>query len=477
MSVDQVVADELRIVIRHHGGALSAIPDALHVTHIIVLTPHNAPKNMVKYIGDRSSSNFRPRGECIWLQNEIIRFLARLAGPGSNESHPSRKIVVREEWLDLCIEKRRVVDSSESYGGGTHDPNLAKDDNDGDSHSGTHHPSRPYTPSRPVTPALNNFQNPQQAVFEKPKDPRKKLIDRYQPIPAASTSELVASPLSQHVEESVATSGEGSLNPAGLHTNSATNLASSDMELKSESEVVKEERIDDGRPSSFDDAVGETSQRESAIIDQETERQESCRRSERFEDSPPREQSKTPVRDGDIEIDSVLNPEPKAKSNLRVQTHLVPERPPNITETSLHKERNPTGQKNDPSSSSCATFAPHPEKKVFARGIFPLSFCVHGTGTRKRSTEILISNNGGGILASCTYASIYVFPLSQGDSDIRDVGMLKILHHLRNQPGRMAVSEDWVLHCVDQDELLPLEGYLIFPERVYFMTPPASSQG
>ncbi|WWC91995.1 uncharacterized protein L201_006949 [Kwoniella dendrophila CBS 6074] len=97
---------------------------------------------------------------------------------------------------------------------------------------------------------------------------------------------------------------------------------------------------------------------------------------------------------------------------------------------------------------------------IFSRAFLPLTIHVVGTGREKRLMEYVISSNGG-IIAPSTYAILHVLPLSVDEEFHNHPEILSILQYLDRQPGRRAVSADWVEHCLDKNLLLSIHGYII----------------
>ncbi|WVQ83726.1 hypothetical protein IAT38_005870 [Cryptococcus sp. DSM 104549] len=131
---------------------------------------------------------------------------------------------------------------------------------------------------------------------------------------------------------------------------------------------------------------------------------------------------------------------------------------------------NPT---TDPSGTPCASSGSH--RMFTTAGILPMTFNLHGLLDTRAPVESMITIGGGTLLAPHS-AQIVVLPLGADEPAILPFHVEHI-RQLQNEAGRVAVSHEWILNCVTQDRLMPLEGYTIDlaegPAKLKSPSPPA----
>ncbi|WVQ66783.1 uncharacterized protein L199_004974 [Kwoniella botswanensis] len=137
-----------------------------------------------------------------------------------------------------------------------------------------------------------------------------------------------------------------------------------------------------------------------------------------------------------------------------------------------------------PSSPTASRFGAIPRvgEKVFARGVLlAYTFYVLGQGREKRFTEMIITN-AGGIIASSESAIFLIVLLSpdQNASLADHPEVYRMVRKIQSEPGRRAVSVDWVENCIERDTLLPLEGFVMVAGEegsAEMITPPPNGSG
>ncbi|KAK6909203.1 hypothetical protein I203_103220 [Kwoniella mangroviensis CBS 8507] len=137
-----------------------------------------------------------------------------------------------------------------------------------------------------------------------------------------------------------------------------------------------------------------------------------------------------------------------------------------------------------PSSPTASQFfaVPRVEQRVFTRGVLlPHTFCVLGEGREKRFTERIITS-GEGIIASSGSAIFLIVLLSpeQNASLADHPEVCRMVRKIQSEPGRRAVSVDWVEDCIERNTLLPLEGYVmaaVEDRSAEPISPPPSGSG
>ncbi|WVQ83735.1 hypothetical protein IAT38_005879 [Cryptococcus sp. DSM 104549] len=108
-------------------------------------------------------------------------------------------------------------------------------------------------------------------------------------------------------------------------------------------------------------------------------------------------------------------------------------------------------------------------------GVLPIAFCVVASSFGTGVINFAIKNQGGGALASQARANVIVLPLEKGQvaedpahlKIIRDAGQLPTpaadTTAVGNDedPPKVVVSQDWVMHCIEQQKVLPMDEYLV----------------
>ncbi|WWC91979.1 uncharacterized protein L201_006933 [Kwoniella dendrophila CBS 6074] len=138
--------------------------------------------------------------------------------------------------------------------------------------------------------------------------------------------------------------------------------------------------------------------------------------------------------------------------------------PPTARQSIPRKSANPKREKKITNRTEVPKFATgkNPEKKVFNNGLSPLTFHIFDSGNSREKSfaEMLISANGG-IIASATYATYNIIPLSPNEDLTDHFHIQSFIQDIEKQPGRMAVSADWIQDCIQAQRLLPLDNYTI----------------
>ncbi|WWD03853.1 hypothetical protein V865_001909 [Kwoniella europaea PYCC6329] len=152
------------------------------------------------------------------------------------------------------------------------------------------------------------------------------------------------------------------------------------------------------------------------------------------------------------------------RSDNSIPGSCVPSAASSASEASTRTAVSVTRAGRPSSIASISVAIPRMEQKVFTRGVLlPYTFCVLGEGREKRLTEMIITN-GGGIIASSESATFLIVLLSP-DQNVSLAGdhpeIYRMVKEMESEPGRRAVSVDWVEDCIERDTLLPLEGYLM----------------
>ncbi|WVQ83733.1 hypothetical protein IAT38_005877 [Cryptococcus sp. DSM 104549] len=105
-----------------------------------------------------------------------------------------------------------------------------------------------------------------------------------------------------------------------------------------------------------------------------------------------------------------------------------------------------------------------PDKMFTFGGVLPMGFHVEGSAAVKRSTEMVITRSGGGVIAPLNRASIIVAPLAKGEP-ATDPALLDIIQRLASSPSQTVVSQEWVFDCVEAERVLALGPYVVRDER------------
>ncbi|WWC72292.1 uncharacterized protein I206_106254 [Kwoniella pini CBS 10737] len=410
----------LRDLIRFNGGSLYARPYESYVTHIITFIPSSKMKNQIWYIENRNNLNSEKPGMWDWTQMDLIRHFSKLVGPGSNDywSKYNRKHVIREEWLNQCIKYNKLFDISGDYDGWeikamVNQPEVVPQDS----------LNKSKITQTDNTAIEENHDDPAKVSGNETNDALDKLATL-----SPQTSELLIE--DHHAETSY-------------------------VDLEIEVEVKREKEDEDSsivNRLTYNTGFSRSKSQDEIPKTPVTHLFQSDLAEAK---APQRSSNKNNLQADDLSIIQVLNQNP---SQYRLDKDGT-----TSTTSPIHTRSFNTSSVSNPTRS-----------KVFERGIIPLTFFVHGSGSNKVFTEIAISDRGG-FIVSPSYASIFTFP-SSGYSIQDDPKGLEILKHLSNQPGRIAISVDWVQHCIEQDDLLPLDEYIISYKENSLMTPPASCQ-
>ncbi|WVW86465.1 hypothetical protein I302_108513 [Kwoniella bestiolae CBS 10118] len=528
------VGERVRLMerIKSHGGALSKKPNSTHVTTILISLPTSYPRNTVLLIDTFTSNRLPEVGR--WTTRDVMQHLALLSFERASEGQRGvRKRVLRLEWVEECLRSGRVGDERDDFGGwevkATHDPERVNDIN-------THRRSldnAPVVPDSPRTPSLPPSPTARQSpprVIQLPEDPRKLLrmnAEKPRPEEPAKTPEDLPAEVSSKYQNNGDGDGprrEDTWRPC--ETISARDQREYDIQVgRSESfQKRHDERNDnaglneglqvggiscghceddvmgmeDAQPEGEGEGSNHMKAENSAPRDVVTE-QSDGQVDDKGDGAETKDTAKGIVVDSDEEVKADIKPVIETKTacssdgithssdnddnrrqDIQATVRLAPMTDPTVSSTPSPARYTSTADRLHYISRGTSPIPPQPvvkesAQKVFARGVLPLTFCVLGSGREKRFAEILIRDNGGGVLAASTYATIFVLPLSPTDSLYDYPEQLDVVRGVDDQPGRVAVSVDWIEGCVSHNTIIPIEEYRMTPDREMITPPPSGN--
>ncbi|KIR98797.1 hypothetical protein L804_03412 [Cryptococcus deuterogattii 2001/935-1] len=127
------IKTRLMYLIREKGNGIT-YPDPLRpkVVYIVVSLNSTCPQDYIALAATDTETFHQCSISSDWTTSNVIKHFARVEEDSpANESSLSinRKYVVREEWVEECIAKKRLIDEREGFGGWevkvTFDPSLA----------------------------------------------------------------------------------------------------------------------------------------------------------------------------------------------------------------------------------------------------------------------------------------------------------------------------------------------------------------
>ncbi|WWC91983.1 uncharacterized protein L201_006937 [Kwoniella dendrophila CBS 6074] len=506
--------DRLIGIIRRHGGQTSKTPTSSSCRIILPLNP-GYPQNVVLQINTSGPDLTSLEHQQDWRDDDLIRYYSTIQGKlPIGLPHNKRKIVLRQEWLDLCEWEDRVIGYADNYGGweikGTFDPQHVNITPFGEppfiqsqsqSQSSSSSPVKSVPPN-PFEHLLNHYDEagnprsnaPATCPATDPTLPLSARIANNKDVNQSNTPMIVTSPQEdathglndkQDVQTTREDDASGSLievdEEAGLINEESTEIS---IDQRSISRArASHDKLDNGNHQNIITIDGNEDVKPNIELETEIEGRPAT--------------PELPKQNTDQGVISLLSPHlPLSSTTERVtkttmeDTNLIRTAPsssrpqPNIPLSRSDSAITLLESNNDSPSTlrNHIQIKPYPsvsfDKKVFERSLLPLGFHVTGSSREKKSIELLITLTGGGLILPQPEANIYILPLSPDETPI-DPNHLDILDAISVNPIQSVVSVDWVHDCIDTNQLLPLDRYEIkIPANHGNMfTPPPTEKG
>ncbi|WVQ83743.1 hypothetical protein IAT38_005887 [Cryptococcus sp. DSM 104549] len=423
-------------LVKTHGGKLCPDPSARHCNYVVIPLGTNLPANTVLPIDRHLPSSQWPvhtgdqRPGVGWYIEGLVRFFSRVVGPVPPDEQRKPRIVLRQEWLVDCVRVGRILGEEDGWAGwevkSTYDPKLV------------------FTASpHPVS-----------------KD------NRYEPSPHHSGGGGPSDLASRVNGGGARMSGDYQRRDSGMRKNDMGSGRDDDggtWRNAGESSVPPEFfEKGDANPESYQSPSVTPSL--AARIQPPVVKDEPAL-SSKFTPiaslqrvDPPT----APVPDYSYPNPAPLGPAPptaEPPSTFRPSATIssTPSRYAPAAPIPIASYTPTPVRPVQPAVNS--TTLPPAARLFSVSGLVAMTFCVEGPPMSRKTTEMLITRTGGGVIAHRDRAMFTVLPIAK-DQPVVEPEFLAILDELATDPTRAVISQDWLMECIEAEVLVPIADYV-----------------